>query len=201
MAAFPVAAGPAPVLQPDLHAALRIATHDVHQRLHRHRGFAAVQDGTIDRAAYARLLRRLFGFHRAFEIAADLPPQRSLRLGDDLAALGDGGAASGPIALCSSLPVFAGSADILGGRYVVEGSALGGRGLARHLDTLLGAQASDGRRFFAGNGVDTGAVWRDYLARLAQAAPDPVARRRVIAAAIATFAAFETWLADWDTPS
>ena len=189
------------MLQPDLHEALRIATHDVHQRLHRHRGFAAVQDGTIDRAAYARLLRRLFGFHRAFEIAADLPPQRSLRLADDLAALDNGGVALGPIALCGMLPAFAGPADILGGRYVVEGSALGGRGLARHLDTLLGTQASDGRRFFAGNGGDTGAVWRDYLARLALVAPDPAARQRVIAAAIATFASFEVWLADWDTPS
>ena len=183
---------------PDLHGQLRGATDAVHQRLHRHPGFAAVQDETIDRAQYTALLKRLLGFHRPFEIAAGLAPLRSHRLADDLAVLQGAGATLENLPLCRDIPPLHGPEDKLGALYVVEGSALGGRGLARHLDALLGVGAPDGRRFFSGEGTGTGVAWRAYLARLAGVSPDPAVRRRVIGAATATFAAFENWLRDWN---
>jgi heme oxygenase len=189
-------------LPPDLHAILRSATHDVHQRLHRHPGFAAVQDETIDFQRYGLLLQRLHGFHCSFEVAASLAPARSDRLAGDLAALADRGAIEVvPGISRPAIPLLNDVFAVLGARYVIEGSALGGRGLARHLDGLLGADTIAGRTFFIGNGAETGVVWRAYLARLAAIPLDPAARLRVVAAAIDTFVAFETWLSDWDLKS
>jgi heme oxygenase (biliverdin-IX-beta and delta-forming) len=199
IALSPRAGGPSPGYQADLHAVLRSATDASHQRLHRHRGFAALHDSTISRADYVRLLGRLHGFYTAFEAAAAIAPDRSRRLAADLAALaGCGAHAAALIPRCPDIPAFHDADEILGGLYVVEGAALGGRILARRLDPLLGIDAAAGRSFFLGNGADTGAAWRGYLARLAGISPDAGTRQRVVTAAIATFAAFETWLHDWN---
>ena len=173
-------------------------TNAVHMRLHAHPGFAAVQTETIDRAGYTALLVRLHGFHRPFEIIAGLPPVRSSRLACDLADLGIDAERLGRLSHCQNIPALRTPGDILGARYVVEGSALGGRGLARHLDALLGTGVIAGRRFFSGSGAGTGAAWRAYLAQLAGVSGDAAARRRIVGAAAATFAAFEAWLQDWN---
>jgi heme oxygenase len=94
--------------------------------------------------------------------------------------------------------VSASPAYVLGARYVVEGSALGGRGLARRLDGLLGPGTLAGRRFFSGHGAETGAVWRGYLDRLSAAPETPAARAAAIEGATATFSIFEQWLEGWD---
>jgi len=75
---------------PSLHWGLRAATTDVHDRLHRHAGFAAIQDATIGLADYQDLIVRLYGFYLPFEAAADLGPDRSRWLAGDLEALGLG---------------------------------------------------------------------------------------------------------------
>ena len=113
-----------------LRDALRAATAEVHERLHHHIGFAAVQAGTVSRATYVTLLGRLYGFYRPFEAAAHLSPERTRWLEIDLTALGVDTAARETLPRCTFQPL---SPDqILGARYVVEGSALGGRGMARH---------------------------------------------------------------------
>jgi heme oxygenase len=186
-------------VSPDLHSQLRSATNDVHQRLHRHPGLAAVQSQTIDVARYRLLLRRLLGFHQPFEIAAKIEPDRSRRLARDIAFLeANDGVPVRPVRLCQNIPSLDKPDQILGALYVVEGSALGGRGLARNLDALLGAGVINGRRFFSGGGGETGAAWRAYLTRLAAVSSDPGVRQRIIVSATATFAAFEIWMRDWD---
>ena len=121
-----------------LREALRAATSVVHERLHRHDGLAAVQAGTIDRAAYRQLLIRLYGFYRPFEAAAQLAPERTRWLEHDLDALGVSAAERDTLPRCAAIPPRFSPDQVLGARYVVEGSALGGRGMARQLDPLLG---------------------------------------------------------------
>lgn len=177
---------------------LRTATHDVHERLHHHRGLAAVQSGMIDRQAYTALLGRLYGFHRPFEAVGRSAPDRTRWLETDLAALGVDCFASSALPRCLALPPTASREYRLGARYVVEGSALGGRSLGRQLDGLLGVGVVAGRRFFTGHGAATGDVWRDYLAHLA-AVPDlPLKHAAVVDGAIQTFRIFEQWLEGWD---
>jgi heme oxygenase len=176
---------------------LREATHDVHQRLHLHDGFAAIQNGAIDMALYRLLLIRLYGFYIPFEAATDVGDERSRWLADDLRALGVDPDRPGAVALCPDIPCPRTPEARLGALYVVEGSALGGRGLARELAALLGPDAVGGRRFFIGRGGGTGEAWRGYLSQLEVHAADLAARPLIIDAALGTFAVFERWMAGW----
>ncbi|WP_295531967.1 biliverdin-producing heme oxygenase [Novosphingobium sp. Chol11] len=183
---------------PDLRDHLRSATSEVHERLHHHPGLAAVQTGMIGKTAYTALLRRLYGFHRPFEMMAGLLPVRTIWLERDLIDLGvdPGSIAFLPHAL--AFPAQASPEYLLGARYVVEGSALGGRGLARQLDGLLGHGVTAGRRFFAGHGAETGAQWRAYLDQLWNAPTGLAAQTESVAGATRTFAIFEQWLEGWN---
>lgn len=80
---------------------------------------------------------------------------------------------------------------------MVEGSALGGRLLARGLDPLLGPESPEGRHFLSARGPATGGAWRDYLQALAALDHAPKRRTVVFASAIQTFDVFEVWLEDW----
>ena len=192
---------PAPLRMatPPLRLELRAATQDVHDRLHRHAGFAAVQDATIGLADYQDLLLRLYGFYVPFEAAAAIEPHRSHWLANDLQALGLKRPLDA-IAKCWHVPRLDTAHRKLGGLYVAEGSALGGRELARGLDRLLGKDVTQGRQFFIGRGAGTGEAWRGYLARLS-AATEPSAHAEIIKGAVETFAAFEHWLTGWSTSS
>ena len=110
----------------ELRDALRMATADVHERLHHHIGFAAVQAGSIDHRAYIKLLSRLYGFYRPFEAAAQLSPERTRWLESDLTTLGVDAAEREKLPRCAAFPHRFSADHILGARYVVEGSALGG---------------------------------------------------------------------------
>jgi heme oxygenase len=186
------------LMRPTLQDSLRSATAVVHERLHGHPGLAAVQVGTINLSAYTALLSRLYGFHRTFELKAGLAPQRTNWLETDLAVLGVNAEKRAALPRCAAFSEVAPHEYILGARYVVEGSALGGRGLARQLDDLLGVGVVAGRHFFSGYGTETGRVWRDYLAHL-EAVPDVGTKwAAVVEGATETFAIFEQWLEKWD---
>ena len=175
-----------------------MATADIHERLHHHVGFAAVQAGTIDHGAYTTLLSRLYGFYRPFEAAAQLSPERTRWIESDLTALGVDAEEREKLPRCAAFPHRFSADHILGARYVVEGSALGGRGLARQLDGLLGTGVAAGRQFFSGHGAATGAVWREYLALLSAVPSQVVQRTAIVAGANTTFATFEQWLTGWN---
>jgi len=109
------------------------ATAAVHERLHHVPVFAALAAGGLDRAEYASLLGRLYGFHAPFEAAVEragppVPPGRWRRahlLRSDMTALGRSEAA------IKRLPRYAvpggvwSPARAMGCLYVIEGSTLG----------------------------------------------------------------------------
>ncbi len=180
-----------------LREALRAATADIHARLHRHPGFAAIQNRTIDLVGYRRLLVRLYGFHAAFEAAFGIAGDRSTWLKEDLTAIHGEGDTPESVPLCTALTAVAAPAGELGALYVVEGSMLGGRHLARHLDPLLGAAGTAGRRFFLGRGADTNAAWTAFLERLTSSALAPADVEETVDAAVSTFGIFQEWLGGW----
>jgi heme oxygenase len=185
---------------PTLRLELRAATRQIHDRLHRHAGFAAIQAATIGLAEYQDLIVRLYGFYVPFEAAMAIERDRSNWLAGDLEAMN----LKRPLhALpkCSQIPRLGSTNSRLGALYVAEGSALGGRELAHGLDRLLGKDVTDGRRFFLGRGAGTGEAWRDYLAQLSAAPSEPSARAEIIKGAVETFAAFEHWLNGWSISS
>ena len=176
------------------HASLREATNATHIRLHGLAQFQAIAEGRLDRPHYADLLRSLHAYHTAITDAAEAggllhlstsPHRRSL-LEADLASLGT---APSRERLTWTPP----SRDALyGALYVAEGSALGGRVIARQLDALFG-DADEGRTFFRGAG-DTGPRWRAFLSALPQTC-DEAAMPQLVAGAEVSFALFERCLA------
>jgi heme oxygenase len=179
---------------------LHAATEDTHLRLHGHAGFAAVKDATIGLAEYRKLILRLYGFYVPFENAASIEPDRSNWLASDLEALGVK-QPSHTVPECTHIPNLDSAYLRLGALYVVEGSALGGRDLARGLDRLLGKEVTEGRQFFIGRGSGTGEAWRSYLKQLSTAPSELSAHAEIITGAVKTFAAFEHWLDGWSTSS
>lgn len=63
------------------------------------------------------------------------------------------------------------NACVMGAMYVMEGSTLGGRFIARYVEEHLHMTPGAGDAYFRGHGEATGSVWREFRERLA-AVPD-----------------------------
>lgn len=188
---------------------LRAATSAAHERMHAHAGFAAAAAGTINVPDYRRLLARLYGFHRPFEDAVRAVLD-TLRIDLDLSVH-----ARSPLILmdlqafgfdpeaASTLPRWRASlrlvdrGSLLGALYVLEGSSLGGMQIARALSGRLGDEMGRGLFFFLGRGEREGAMWRELLVELESLSEDAGAAAQAEDAAVATFLAFEDWMAGW----
>ena len=182
--------------------ALRAATRETHQRLHRHPGLSAAARGAIDLDDYRQLLMRLYGFHRAFEdthagamqkLGFDASSRAEL-IALDLAAVGTMRFDVCRLPRCTALREPSSEACALGALYVVEGSALGGALIAAALAPVVG----EARRFFLG--PSRAEVWPSLLARVETLAPG-MPQASAIDAAIETFLIFEEWMLDWRAAS
>ncbi len=192
----------------DLKARLRVATADVHEKLHGHAGLAAVASGTIGISDYRSLLSRLRGFHQPFDalvaeaargelIAPGLGNRRRAAMIEaDLLTLGLSRAAIARLPICNSIYRPSSKPAFLGALYVIEGSTLGGAQLARALAPLFDG-AREGRRFFLGYGANNGSMWRAFLEQLDVLSGDPGAEDEAIASAVATFNDFDAWINGW----
>ena len=182
--------------------ALRDATREVHERLHHLPDFAALAAGRLNRAEYTRLLARLYGFHAPVEqaVAVALPQdgpdatawRRAGLLHADLVQMGLDPAAI-PLLPQAAPPNILTPAAALGWLYVIEGSTLGGRLLARGLDgILLGPQ---GRTFLSAS-LQLGHVrWAAVGAAIDHYGHDEAKRGQMVAGAVTAFQSFETWFA------
>jgi heme oxygenase len=157
-------------------------------------------DASLTRAQYATVLRKMYPLIAGWEAWArphapeDLLPllcarRRAPLLERDLLALDEHSLPSAAFPV-ERVPGLSESnrAAFLGTMYVVEGSALGGQYIARHVESLLGISVEDGSAYFRGYGDETGRQWREFQ-RFIAAVPDDDAPQ-VIAAAKATFAVF-----------
>jgi heme oxygenase len=177
---------------------LKAATHDVHRRLHRHAGFAALQDGTIEVAGYRALLARLYGFHLPFEPVVQIEPRRSRSLEADLRTLGVSPYDLRNLPLCRDLPHLDTEGRRMGALYVLKGSALGGRVLARQLDRLFGVNVPAGRTFLLGGAFAESSDWIQFLSELERTGDRHLPSAELVGGACETFLALETWLKDWE---
>jgi heme oxygenase len=152
-------------------------------------------------AGYAAALRALHGFHAAWEPAIWRTPgvaeagmdggRRKLPLLEaDLRALG-----IEPCAPPARDAHFAGAAEALGALYVLEGATLGGRIIHRHTAGPLGVTPEHGAAYYQGYGDGTGERWKAFGRALTRFADETGSAPRVVAGAVACFAALEAWLA------
>lgn len=146
-----------------------------------------------DRASYADMLARLSGPVSAVEgaLTAGIAPalfpnwagrMRAHRLRADLDALGGG------FRQRYAAPIES-EAEALGALYVLEGSQLGGRVLARLAGESRDPAVRGARRYFTHGAAPI--LWREFLATLEASSAAAAERERMIGAALATFTAFE----------
>lgn len=160
---------------------------------------------TLD--GYVGALRSFYGLHRAAEkafsrvsgwdavgIAPDERRKAPL-LEADLIRLGMTPAEIAALPPCSTLPPIDDMPAALGAMYVLEGSTLGGRYIARAVEARLGLTPGDGCSYFASYGARVGAMWRAFGAAVDAYAGDESVRAAVERSADATFAAVDDWFA------
>jgi heme oxygenase (biliverdin-IX-beta and delta-forming) len=188
---------------------LRTATARTHERMHAHAGFEAAAAGTISVLDYRRLLIRLYGFHRPFEDVArsavdvfevdlDMGARaRSPLLLADLQTLGAEPSAEVSIPLWRPSIRLGSRGSLLGALYVLEGSALGGLQIARALNERAGRDVGKAHLFFAGHRQRQSGMWRELLRELEALRHHGDEEAQAEASAVATFDAFENWMAGW----
>jgi heme oxygenase len=186
-------------------AMLQRATLDIHESIHHAPAFVRLMAGTSTSPQYSALLRRLLGFHRPLEralrFAADNATTRKREkaylLRSDLLALGVSRSRIVAIPTCRSLPAVTSPDEVWGCLYVIEGAGLGGKVIARTLDTLLGTHGSAGRRFFLGRPEPDPLPWPCFCRLLeSHAAQGDLAA--ITASARRTFESLALWLAQED---
>jgi len=149
---------------------------------------------------YASFLRLMYGYYatvedRIADFVGNRPPRdfKKRRKADRLLWDINQFSTPGTMDLCQDLPVVHSYASALGAMYVLEGSVLGGKIIARMIKGQLDAQESPGYSFFLGYGEDTGAMWQAFKEDLEQPFDDQE-KEEVIQAAADTFVRFKQWI-------
>ena len=155
--------------------------------------------GIRHRDDYAVVLKMFYGFFHPLETkfplfitVTDLPDLSERRKASsvllDLQAIGH---SNEQVSLCSSLPKIENPAQAFGVLYVLEGSTLGGKMIAKMLRKNNASAIPDGAlNFFSGYGENTGHKWKTFLQALnSQRQPD-----EVISAANDTFLHLKRWM-------
>ncbi len=91
------------------------------------------------------------------------------------------------------LPRMNDKASLLGTMYVMEGSKLGGKLIARHVEKTLGLTSGNGTAFFRDHGRQTGVLWKEFCDILCAKVTDPESAE-VIESAKEMFRVFGSWV-------
>ncbi len=173
---------------------VRKATRPDHERVEAVPAFKRLMAPDLTAPEYTAVLRHLHGFYAAMEpmIAAALQGHPALclldgtrprALAEDLAWFG-----VAPVHLGVAVPKLENSAAALGALYVLEGSGLGGRIIARHVQASLGVSPGRGGSFYGGVGAEAiRARWGSLCGFLAEVEDGEGTWQVVTQAACATF--------------
>ena len=155
----------------------------------------------MTQARFTRVLERFYGLHAAWEPAmAARPPfaeliagrTRLAHLRDDLARLGRSPAEIAALPACPMAAELAATPHgAWGSLYVLEGSTLGGKLIARALAAAAWPPPG-GLTYFDARGSETGRMWRS-LAEAADAAIPPQAWPKVADGAAQAFDLVRAW--------
>lgn len=175
---------------------LKDQTRSQHERLERLNGLPS------SRAHYVAQLVAFFGFVQPWEseVARVLPEEDPVRHGraktawlvEDLRHFGYDAPGLAALPRATTLPSTRSRAAILGAAYVLEGSTLGGRFIARHLDRVPGLEDGAGRRYFSSYGDRVPEQWQAFRTELLRASTpdsDPV----IVAGARQAFEHLHAW--------
>ncbi|MFO1092761.1 MAG: biliverdin-producing heme oxygenase [Planctomycetaceae bacterium] len=154
-------------------------------------------------SSYAMLLAAMYGYYAPLEdalaqnvdltrLGINLDERKKQNLIEaDLQLFGVDAAA---IERCGTLPATQLAGAALGCLYVLEGSTLGGRVIARRISSRLNVTPDSGLLFFTGYGAECGTMWREFLTSLERASADDAFAEETCQGAIDCFAKLDNWL-------
>lgn len=188
----------------NLRERLRLVTRAAHLRLEAEVDF---DNRLTSLAVYRSFLEDFYGFVRPLEaamarldlgaIGIDFNARRKLPwIEADLKDLGHTAESLEALPKFTGTPALSDPVEALGALYVLEGSSLGRQVMLSKIRARLGAGYGVSARFFSGYGPETAVMWQSFVAILNQSGASPEAERKIEAAALATFAAFERSLAE-----
>lgn len=152
-------------------------------------------------ADYTKLLVRFYGFFGGLENLIRMHPnlsflkdqaerRKSSALANDLTYFET---TLPPIATAVALPIIENYLQIIGVLYVMEGSTIGGKFIAKMIQNQLNNQDTNGLSFFYGYGDQTELMWtvfKDAIDGIIMSASE---KETVILAANETFMHFSEW--------
>ena len=92
------------------------------------------------------------------------------------------------------LPEITNYLQAFGALYVIEGSTLGGKVIAKMMQRQMETDTTEGFTFFHGYGDETESRWASFKELLNNQATDIVEKENVVKAADETFAKFQRWI-------
>lgn len=177
--------------------ALRAATREIHDRLDKAAILRPLTDPGISTDEYRAALVALHGFNAPIERALGGGEGRGGERLDLLRAdLADLGLDADSLPVAAGLPPLDSHPARLAARYVLDGSAHGGRAMLPNVTRALGFDAERGARFLASAGIDMASRWKVLLVDLEADLAEPEATEEACRTAVALFAALEVWLED-----
>ena len=186
---------------PDPRSVLRAATQDRHERLDQSLVIGGAEAGYADYIVYVAALRGWLApveeavWNRPWpeELLAARRRGKVAWIDADLQAARAAAVAVPALPTCTRLPAgLQDDAYALGVAYVIEGSQLGGRMMAKRLQRDFPQHAF---RYMEGYGADLGALWKRFIEFLPSQLRDADALDRAVAGARDAFDSLSDWLA------
>lgn len=150
-----------------------------------------------NRHDYVNFLKLMYGYYSALEkrvqeYVSDLEideRRKAERLLNDINYF----EATSDADLCKELPPITSHAEALGAMYVMEGSTIGGKTIARMIEGQAGINGPSGFSFFNGYGEDNGRMWEEFKLFLNKPF-DEMEKLNLILTANRTFITFYNWI-------
>lgn len=182
-----------------LSAQLKESTKVNHQLLEKK--LVAKMRAIQNTADYTQLLSSFYGFYAGLEVSMDIQtelsflPDYSLRrkscsLAADLGALNN---ELPTIAFGENLPYIKNYLQIIGILYVMEGSTLGGKFIAKMIQAQLKTTEIKGFSFFSSYGDKTESMWQIFKESIDGICLNPIEKEEIVLAANETFLHFSNW--------
>ncbi len=184
---------------------LKAQTSENHQRLEQNQLLSVISGSAISLNKYLRILHIFYSYFQPVEskinsfgvIQRYLPDYNSRRkaraIRADIDYLGVQ-ILQEPLPWCDNLPAMDAPAQAMGCLYVLEGSTLGGRFIAKNLNKHLGLEAATGASFFNGYGTETGTKWKLFQQALVDFSNEFKQEQQIISAANETFEKLNSWV-------
>ncbi|RAV98710.1 biliverdin-producing heme oxygenase [Pseudochryseolinea flava] len=181
-----------------LHQQLKEQTKEAHQALERR--MVGLIKQIHSEAQYVHFLKLMYGYYASLEDklgeqlstndALDFNQRRKASwILDDMNYFGSKEKPS----RCQALPPIDSFHTALGAMYVLEGSALGGKIIAKMIASQIGLGDARGLTFFNGYGDETMKMWELFKENLSQSF-DPPTTETIITSANQTFDTFKNWI-------